>query len=40
MGDKAEYLLQSFNLTNKEAKKYSTVKVKLENHFVKCRNTI
>ena len=40
MGDKAEYLLQSFNLTDKEAKKYSTVKVKLENHFVKCRNTI
>ena len=40
MGDKVEYLLQSFNLTDKEAKKYSTVEVKLENHFVKCRNTI
>ena len=39
MGDKAEDLFQSFNLTE-EAKKYSTVKAKFENHFVKCRNTI
>ena len=40
MGDKAEDLLQSFNLTDEEAKKYSTVKANYENHFVKRRNTI
>ena len=37
MGDKAEDLLQSFNLTDEEAKKYSIVKAKFE---VKRRNAI
>ena len=40
MGDKVEDLLQSFNLTDKEAKKCSTVKAKFENHFVKRRHTV
>ena len=40
MGDKAEDLLQSFNLMDEEAKKYSTVKSKFENHFVKRCNMI
>lgn len=40
MGDKAEDLLQLFNLTDKEAKKYSRVKAKFKNHFMKCHNTI
>ena len=33
--DKAEDLFQSFNLTDEEAKRYSTVKPKFENDFVK-----
>ena len=40
MGDKAEDLLESFTLTDKEAKKYSAVKAKFEEYFQKCRNTI
>ena len=40
MGDKAEDLLESFTLTDKEAKKYAAVKAKFEEYFQKCRNTI
>ena len=40
MGDKAEDLLQSFNLSDDNAKKYKTVKEKFESYFVKRRNTI
>lgn len=40
MGDKAEDLLQSFNLEGDDAKKYLTVKEKFESYFVKRRNTI
>ena len=39
MGDKADDI-QSFNLTEADQKKYSTVKDKFEKYFVKCRNTI
>ena len=40
MGDKAEDLLQSFDLKDDEAKKYPTVKGKFESYFIKRRNTI
>lgn len=40
MGDKADDILQSFNLSEEDSKKYKTVKEKFENHFVKRRNTI
>ena len=40
MGDKADDILQSFNLTEEEAKQYKTVKDRLDPHFVKRRNTI
>ena len=40
MGDKADDILQSFNLSEEDAKKYKTVKEKFEKHFVKRRNTI
>lgn len=40
MGDKAEDLLQSFNLTEDDSKKYLTVRGKFESYFVKRRNTI
>ena len=40
MGDKADDILQSFNLTEADQKKYSTVKDKFERYFVKRRNTI
>lgn len=40
MGDKADDILQSFNLTEDDAKKYATVKGKFEAHFVKRRNTV
>ena len=40
MGDKAEGILHSFNLTADDAKSYATVKEKFEAHFVKRRNTI
>ena len=35
MGDKADDILQSFNLTEADQKKYSTVKDKFERYFVK-----
>ena len=40
MGEKADDILQTFNLTEEDAKKYKTVKDKFEAHFVKTRNTI
>ena len=40
MGDKADDILQSFNLTEADRKKYSTMKDKFERYFVKHRNTI
>ena len=40
MGDKAEDILQSFSLSEENAKKYDVVKAKFEEHFVKRRNTI
>ncbi len=40
MGDKADDILGSFNLSEEDAKKYETVKTKFEQHFVKRRNTI
>ena len=40
MGDKAEDLLQSFNLTEADTKKYLVVREKFESYFVKRRNTI
>ena len=40
MGDEADDILCSLNLTADEKKSYDTVKRKLEGHFVKCRNPI
>jgi ElaB/YqjD/DUF883 family membrane-anchored ribosome-binding protein len=40
MGDKAEDLLESFNLKDDEVKDYSKVKSKFEEYFDKRRNTI
>ena len=40
MGDKADDVFQSFQLSEVEAKTYETVKNKFEAHFVKRRNTI
>ena len=40
MGAKAEDIFQSFGLSEKDSKKYSTVKAKFESHFIKRRNTI
>ena len=40
MGDKADDVLQSFNLSEEDSKKYKTVKDKFDAHFVKRRNTI
>ena len=40
MGDKADDILQSFNLPEADSKKYKTVKTRFEAHFVKRRNTI
>ena len=40
MGDKAEDLLESFNLTDKDAKDYSKEKSKFQGYFDKRRNTI
>ena len=40
MGDKAEDLLQSFALSEADAKKYDTVKGKFQDFFVKRGNTI
>ena len=40
MGDKADNILQSFNLSEEDVKKYSTVEDKFDAHFVKWRNII
>ena len=40
MGDKAEDLLESFNLKEDEAKEYKIVKTKFEEYFDKRRNTM
>ena len=40
MGDKAEDLLESFNLTDEDAKDNSKVKLKFQGYFDKWRNTI
>ena len=40
MGDKAEDLLESFNLADEDAKDYSKVKSKFQGYFDKRRNTI
>ena len=40
MGDKADDIFQSFELSTVNAKKYKTVLDKFENHFMKRRNTI
>ena len=40
MGDKAEDILRSFKLSEADAKKYSVVKEKFEDHFIKKRNVI
>ena len=40
MGDKADDILSSFGLSEENQKKYSVVREKFENHFVKRRNVI
>ena len=40
MGDKAEDILESFGLSEGDAKKYDTVKAKFEDYFVKKKNPI
>ena len=40
MGDAADNVLKSFNLTEEERKTYATVKEKINNHFVQKRNVI
>ena len=40
MGDKADDILSSFGLSEEDQKKYSVVRDKFENHFVKRRNVI
>ena len=40
MGDKADDILRSFKLSDEDAKKYSMVKAKFEDHFIKKRNMI
>ena len=40
MGDKADDILSSFGLSEDDQKKFSVVKDKFENHFVKRRNVI
>ena len=40
MGEKADDIFQSFELSADDSKKYDTVKGKFETHFVKRRNTI
>ena len=40
MGEKVDDILQTFNLTEEDTKKYKTVKDKFGAHFVKMRNTI
>ena len=38
MGDEADDILQSFNLTEEDRKKYEKVKEQFEKHFIPCRN--
>jgi len=40
MGDKADDILQSFNLFEEDLKSYKTVKEKFDAHFIQRRNTI
>ena len=40
MGDEADNILRSFKLSVEDAKKYDTVKVKFDQHFIKRRNVI
>ena len=40
MGDAADYILKSFQLSDDDLKKYDTVKQKFDGHFVKKRNII
>ena len=40
MGDKADDILQSFNLSEEALKTYKTVKEKFDTHFVQRRNII
>ena len=40
MGDQADDILRSFNLSAEDAKKFDTVKGHFENHFIKRRNVI
>ena len=40
MGNKADDVLRTFQLSEKEQKQYATVKQKFDNHFVKKRNVI
>ena len=40
MGDQADDILVSFGLSDKDKKRYNTVRQKFEGHFVLCRNTI
>ena len=40
MGEKADDIFQSFGLTDKQKKKYDTVKKKFDSHFVKRTNVI
>ena len=40
MGNQADNILHSFNLSEEDAKKYTTVKDKFDSHFIKRRNVI
>ena len=40
MGDAADHVLKSFNLTEEVQKTYATVKEKFDNYFIKKRNVI
>lgn len=40
MGDKADDILRSFKLSDADSKKYSEVKAKFEEHFIKKRNVM
>ena len=40
MGDEADDILRSFNLSDADVKKYSVVKAKFEDHFIKKRYVI
>jgi len=40
MGDAADDILKSFQLTEEQSKTYATVKEKFDNHFVKKHNVI